>query len=87
MSAPPPTHTDLAFDPRVAMVYRLIKVYLFDKSIYFSGKFISVNASWPGACHDAHVFKTSRLAANLTREHLSLADGVLLGDSGYVYTL
>ncbi|XP_052788534.1 putative nuclease HARBI1 [Mya arenaria] len=49
----------------------------------FTGKFTSVNASWPGSCHDAHVFRTSGLAAKLTIEHVAFSDGVLLGDSGY----
>ncbi|XP_052286574.1 putative nuclease HARBI1 isoform X2 [Dreissena polymorpha] len=47
------------------------------------GKFTSVNASWPGSCHDSHIFRTSCLCAKLEREHKNFADGVLLGDSGY----
>ncbi|XP_060553824.1 putative nuclease HARBI1 [Ruditapes philippinarum] len=47
------------------------------------GKFTSVNASWPGSCHDSHVFRTSGLCQRLEKENKSFSDGVLLGDSGY----
>ncbi|XP_052768026.1 putative nuclease HARBI1 [Mya arenaria] len=44
------------------------------------GLFTSVNASWPGSCHDAHVFRTSGLCNRLQRDNQCLEDGVLLGD-------
>ncbi|XP_052816442.1 putative nuclease HARBI1 [Mya arenaria] len=48
--------------------------------------FTSVNASWPGSCHDAHVFMTSGRCNRLQRDNLCLEDRVLLGDSGSVQT-
>ncbi|XP_053380159.1 putative nuclease HARBI1, partial [Mercenaria mercenaria] len=47
------------------------------------GRFTSVNASWPGSCHDSHIFRTSGLCHKLERENKAFSDGVLLGDSGY----
>ncbi|XP_052783143.1 putative nuclease HARBI1 [Mya arenaria] len=44
---------------------------------------LHANASWPGSCHDAHVFRTSGLAAKLTIEYVAFSDGDLLGDSEY----
>ncbi|XP_052217892.1 putative nuclease HARBI1 [Dreissena polymorpha] len=47
------------------------------------GLITSINAAWPGAAHDAHVFRSSAIGTNLDRHHRSLENGVLLGDSGY----
>jgi hypothetical protein len=49
-----------------------------------TGKFTSVNASWPGSCHDSHVFRTSGLCQRLEKDNKSFSDGFLLGDSGYL---
>ena len=42
-------------------------------------------ARWPGSSHDSHIFKTSAIGRQLEGGH-GLADGVLLGDSGYACT-
>ena len=44
-------------------------------------------ARWPGSTHDSHIFKTSAVGRQLEQGggH-GLADGVLLGDSGYACT-
>ncbi|XP_052251991.1 putative nuclease HARBI1 isoform X1 [Dreissena polymorpha] len=47
------------------------------------GLITSINAAWPGAAHDAHVFRSSAIGTYLDRHHRSLENGVLLGDSGY----
>lgn len=44
------------------------------------GKFIHINAMWPGSAHDSRVFKESNLPIHL--EQLT-DNGYLLGDSGY----
>ncbi|XP_046585276.1 putative nuclease HARBI1 [Haliotis rubra] len=45
-------------------------------------KFLITNcvANWPGSCHDARIFKESKLCHNFEN---GLHDGFLLGDSGY----
>lgn len=43
--------------------------------------FTNVVARWPGSTHDSHIFRTSAIGRDL--EGTGLADGVLLGDSGY----
>ena len=48
----------------------------------FSGRFTDLVARWPGATHDAHIFRNSSLKTRLERHH-GLQDGILLGDSGY----
>ncbi|XP_033731089.1 putative nuclease HARBI1 [Pecten maximus] len=45
------------------------------------GKFLGINASWPGCTHDAHIFRTSQVCQHMeTNQNL---ENVLLGDSGY----
>ncbi|XP_052809183.1 putative nuclease HARBI1 [Mya arenaria] len=48
-----------------------------------TGKFMSINAVWPGSAHDSFVFKPSALGVHLETQHRGLEDGILLGDSGY----
>ncbi|XP_052260728.1 putative nuclease HARBI1 [Dreissena polymorpha] len=47
------------------------------------GVFTSINATWPGSTHDAHVFRTSVLSDYLEAHHHGLEDGIVLGDSAY----
>ncbi|CAG2251694.1 HARBI1 [Mytilus edulis] len=47
------------------------------------GKFINVDAQWPGSTHDSHMFRASDVSTYLQIRHRSIDDGFLLGDSGY----
>ncbi|XP_061168264.1 putative nuclease HARBI1 [Saccostrea echinata] len=47
------------------------------------GKFININARWPGSTHDSHIFRTSDVCLFLEGNHHGVEDGYLLGDSGY----
>ncbi|KAK3085501.1 hypothetical protein FSP39_004263, partial [Pinctada imbricata] len=47
------------------------------------GKFLNIEAKWPGSTHDAHIFRASDLCLHLVMHHKQLQDGILLGDSGY----
>ncbi|XP_052219114.1 putative nuclease HARBI1 [Dreissena polymorpha] len=47
------------------------------------GNFTSMNACWPGSCHDAHVFRMSNVGRHLDANHQDPGRGWLLGDSGY----
>lgn len=49
----------------------------------FIGKFINVDAHWPGSTHDSHIFRASEVSAYLENHHRGVDDGYLLGDSGY----
>ncbi|XP_057366734.1 putative nuclease HARBI1 [Daphnia carinata] len=49
-----------------------------------NGKFLSVNASKPGSCHDAAIFSDSRIGQELKNGRFG--DGFLVGDSGYACT-
>ncbi|XP_063446549.1 putative nuclease HARBI1 [Mytilus trossulus] len=51
--------------------------------IFFSGKFTNKSANWPGSTHDSHIFNTSNLCHYLETNNRGLADGLILGDSGY----
>lgn len=46
------------------------------------GKFINVNAAWPGCSHDSHIFRTSSVCRHMENVR-NWEEGVLLGDSGY----
>ncbi|XP_052278812.1 putative nuclease HARBI1 isoform X2 [Dreissena polymorpha] len=45
--------------------------------------FTSVNACWPGCCHDSHIFRMSKLGQHMANHHQDPERGYLLGDSGY----
>ncbi|XP_060583052.1 putative nuclease HARBI1, partial [Ruditapes philippinarum] len=47
------------------------------------GKFTSLNACWPGSCHDSHVFRMSSIGRHLQSHNQDPQNGYLLGDSGY----
>ncbi|XP_063416443.1 putative nuclease HARBI1 [Mytilus trossulus] len=47
------------------------------------GKFTNISANWPGSTHDSHIFNTSNLCHYLETNNRGLADGLILGDSGY----
>ncbi|XP_061195355.1 putative nuclease HARBI1 [Saccostrea echinata] len=47
------------------------------------GKFINIDAQWPGSSHDSHIFRASEVCAFLENTHRGIEDGFLLGDSGY----
>ncbi|XP_052230655.1 putative nuclease HARBI1 [Dreissena polymorpha] len=47
------------------------------------GMFTSVNACWPGCCHDSHIFRMSKLGQHMANHHQDPERGYLLGDSGY----
>eukprot|EP00105_Crassostrea_gigas_P033686 XP_011457145.1 PREDICTED: putative nuclease HARBI1 [Crassostrea gigas] len=47
------------------------------------GKFINIDAQWPGSTHDSHVFRTSEVCTFLEENHRGVEDGYLIGDSGY----
>ena len=57
----------------------LLLLYL----LSFPGRLTNVVARWPGATHDSFMFSDSALGQHLEEDMLLLADGVLLGDSGY----
>ena len=38
----------------------------------FLGLFTNINASWPGSCHDAHIFKTSAIGIHLQNDYRDL---------------
>ncbi|XP_052761807.1 putative nuclease HARBI1 [Mya arenaria] len=40
-----------------------------------TGKFMSINAIWPGSAHDSSVFKSSALGVHLETQHRDLEDG------------
>ncbi|CAC5364574.1 HARBI1 [Mytilus coruscus] len=46
-------------------------------------KFTNISANWPGSTHDSHIFNTSNLCHYLETNNRGLADGLILGDSGY----
>lgn len=48
-----------------------------------TGKFINIDAQWPGSTHDSHVFRTSEVCTFLEENHRGVEDGYLIGDSGY----
>ena len=45
--------------------------------------FTNIVARWPGSTHDSHVFRSSSICNFVEKNHHSLDDGILLGDSGY----
>uniref|UniRef100_A0A8W8KXB9 Putative nuclease HARBI1 n=1 Tax=Magallana gigas TaxID=29159 RepID=A0A8W8KXB9_MAGGI len=47
------------------------------------GKFINIDAQWPGSTHDSHVFRTSEVCTFLEENHRVVEDVYLIGDSGY----
>ncbi|XP_071137367.1 putative nuclease HARBI1 [Mytilus edulis] len=47
------------------------------------GKFTNVVARWPGSVHDSHIMRCSQVCTHLEESHLSVQDGLILGDSGY----
>ncbi|XP_048740865.2 putative nuclease HARBI1 [Ostrea edulis] len=47
------------------------------------GKFINIDAQWPGSTHDSHIFRMSDVSLYLESHNRSVDDGILLGDSGY----
>ncbi|XP_069102654.1 putative nuclease HARBI1 [Argopecten irradians] len=47
------------------------------------GKFTNIVARWPGSAHDSHVFRMSNIKQYLDANHRTMADGLILGDSGY----
>ena len=47
------------------------------------GKFINIDAQWPGSTHDSHIFRSSEVSTFLETHHRGVEDGYLLGDSGY----
>ncbi|XP_052084585.1 putative nuclease HARBI1 [Mytilus californianus] len=49
----------------------------------YEGKFTNISANWPGSTHDSHIFNTSNLCHYLETNNRRLADGLILGDSGY----
>uniref|UniRef100_A0A8W8IF33 Putative nuclease HARBI1 n=1 Tax=Magallana gigas TaxID=29159 RepID=A0A8W8IF33_MAGGI len=56
------------------------------KQNFFSrGKFINIDAQWPGSTHDSHVFRTSVVCTFF--EHRGVEDGYLIGDSGYACSM
>ncbi|XP_033754693.1 putative nuclease HARBI1 [Pecten maximus] len=46
-------------------------------------KLTNVVARWPGSTHDSHIFRMSDIKQYLEIHHRTLADGLILGDSGY----
>ncbi|XP_052218400.1 putative nuclease HARBI1 [Dreissena polymorpha] len=47
------------------------------------GMFTSINACWPGCCHDSHILRMSNIGQHLASHHQDPERGYLLGDSGY----
>ncbi|XP_053382450.1 putative nuclease HARBI1 [Mercenaria mercenaria] len=47
------------------------------------GMFTSINACWPGSCHDSHILRVSNVGRYLEAHHQDPERGYLLGDSGY----
>lgn len=45
--------------------------------------FTNIVARWPGSTHDSFIFTDSTIGQQLTGQHRSVDDGILLGDSGY----
>ncbi|XP_071124137.1 putative nuclease HARBI1 [Mytilus edulis] len=46
-------------------------------------RFTNVVAMWPGSVHDSHIMRCSQVCTHLEESHLSVQDGLILGDSGY----
>ncbi|CAC5404280.1 HARBI1 [Mytilus coruscus] len=46
------------------------------------GRFTNVTR-WPGSVHDSHIFRCLQECTHLEESHLSVQDGLILGDSGY----
>lgn len=45
---------------------------LFNMAFYlYLGRITSINANWPGSCHDSHVFRTSNLCQHMETQHQS----------------
>ena len=50
---------------------------------FYIGKFINIDAQWPGSTHDSHIFRSSEVSTFLETHHRGVKDGYRLGDSGY----
>ncbi|CAG2192426.1 HARBI1 [Mytilus edulis] len=53
------------------------------QGFFDNGKFTNVVARWPGSVHDSHIMRCSQVCTHLEESHLSVQDGLILGDSGY----
>ncbi|CAC5365122.1 HARBI1 [Mytilus coruscus] len=46
-------------------------------------RFTNVVARWPGSVHDSYIIRCSQVCTHLEESHLSVQDGLILGDSRY----